>query len=506
MRQSTFVARYSKKFDNFNDELIRSIRQRERMEYFIDVIFKELQKQIPKDLKYLGYRYADTTKSLSAVNAGEAMKGFESTENKSMSITETFARLAIFSFKLNGIDSRINKHVVRFIDVPIYIPESTDENSHYLIHGNMYSVPIQISDSLTYTNKSQCVIIKFLTRAVKTTKSRKMIQDVNHTKYVTNGFYVFISSKQIPALLFYFSEFGFSGTMKYFGADKFIKFWDAPVMDQNLVCFQIGKIFMTVDTTVFATNSLIKQFVAMILDCAKSTMDQSDVENVTRWQMILGGYISESNQLIKGQGLVKTFKLAFDNITQQMIDKLGAYGESKSSTFALIRYIFLNFTSLSMRNESLVNKRLKLGEYLTNPITQRVWRSLYRFLGTNERNRDIKRLMDILKIPPSIIINAISGRNTSGVDLNIDISKYSSSVNDDAISNTVCQYTFGGVGSSVSKSGKLTGSKSRGIHPSYVGRIDITTSSNSRPGLSGILVPSCQIDLNSLTFTGITSI
>lgn len=504
MTQKEFVSNYSKRFNKFNEDVILKIRENDDMVKYLHAVWKEVEKHSPQNIKYLGYKYDDSGNRFRELNVGQDKKLAKKTNDiKTMSIYDTYARLVVFMFEISVNDPQTDKMITVYSECSIYIPLYIDK-FHFYIRGSHWNVPLQITDAITYTNRDSMVVFKTTTRAIKMAKEKKAapLQDIFGNKYITKIFYIYMSSKRVPFVLYYFAEFGFKTTFEYFGADKFVKFYkDAPLEeDPNWIYFKFGLIYIAVMKDQFNLNVLLREFIASVLEVQKKHLGVEEIENATRWKMILGSTISENNALEKGKGLLRTFKVSLDDQTVENIRKLIG-GDPKKTTFAVVRYMFLNFSNLSAKTNSLANKRLRLAEYLINPVIQSIYKKLYRFLSTPKKNQDLNRCLDIIKIPQGIILGAISGKSKG--ELALSISKYSSSCNDNTLLNVGLSYTTAGPGSAASRSGSMMSASQRGLDTSYLGRLDISTSSNSSPGVSSILTPMTKINLDTLTFKSV---
>lgn len=499
MKALQWTARYSKNFDKFNDDVILNIRKNDDMVKYIDETWVEIQRHLPKNMKYLGYRFDDSGRRFKELNVGKDKDKSHPTR-KSMSIYDTYARLAVFEFELTNLNQQTDEMETIYVECPIYIPLYVD-NYHFYIRGNKYSAPYQITDAITYTNKSNMVVLKTKTRAIKLAREKRNnpIIDAHGEKYMSNIYYLYVSAKKVPFVLYYFAYFGFMNTMRYFGADKFIKFYkEAPLTpDPKYIFFKFGMIYIAVERAAFDKYYNFRQFIFTVLETQKRNMDVEAIENTTRWKIILGSSISENNALDKGKGLLKTFEISLDHRTIINIKNLVG-GANKDDMWSVIRWIFLKFSSLSSKSQNLLNKRIRVSEWIIDPFLKEVYKKLYRYLSTSEKSRDMNRLVDIVKCPEGLILGAICGKNRKGLTLNI--AKYSAGVNDNVLIKDALRYTTSGPGTPGSAGGSLTSTAYRVFDPSFVGRIDIYQSSNSDPGTSGCLVPTAKVDMNTLTF------
>lgn len=488
-----FVSMYSRQFDHVNRDIVKGIREKDDMASAIEETCLELSRTIPDNIKYLGYTFDDSGRVMREINK---TKGKDKKEVKSsVSVDQTFARLAVYKFKLK-FDGE-----TRIVEMPIYIPLFID-GYHYLIRGNKYSAPYQITDAVTYTNKEDMVVIKFMTRAIKMSREKCNLSDVHGGVHQAHQFYLHLTSKKVPFLLYYFAHFGFMRTHTYFGVEKLIGFReDYPIEpEEDKIFFKFGTLYMWVNREHFDISYIFRQYVATVLALGKKGINQETVQRVTYWKTILGASISETKTLEKGQGLLSTFIVALDHRTMETIDKLvGHKGFKRESMFSVVRWLFLNYSEAVAKSSSLENKRIRLSEYQVTPLIRILYHKLYRFMNTSAKTRDMRRLTDIFKVSPSIIINAIIGK-TRSKNGSLNIAKFSSYTNDFALINVGLKYTSAGPGSPMENSGKMVGDKYRRFDVSNVGRTCLITTSNSDPGISGVLVPSAQIDLDTMTF------
>lgn len=500
MKQRAFMSNYMKQFDTFNEDLILNVRKRDKIETYLDEMWREIARHVKNNIEYMGYHYDDSGRRFRELNAG---KDKTNSGKKTMSIYETAARLCVFEFKLTNLNQQTGAIETIYVETPIYIPLYCD-NYHFLIAGSKYSAPYQIADAITYTNRSNMVVLKTKTRAIKLAREKKAnpITDVHGNKFNScYVYYLYMTSKKTPFLLYYFAYFGFMNTFKFFGADYYCKFYtDCPLEpDEKNFWFKFGSIYIAVDREAFGKYYNLREFIFTVLECQKRNMDQDSIENTTRWKIILGSTISESNALEKGEGLVRTLRISLDARTRTNIEKLVG-GAKKDTMWTVIRWMFLSFVSLSSKTNSLLNKRIRVSEWIVEPLLRERYDKLYRFLGTPEKSRDMNRLADIVKCPEGFILGAICGKNRKG--LTLDIAKWASGVNDNAICKDGLRYVTNGPGSpgSSSSGGSKGGSSYRVFGITYVGRLDIYTSSNSDPGTSGMMSPFAKVNLDTLTF------
>lgn len=492
-----FVSYYSQVYAQpVNEDIVKKLRIEDNMAMYIEEACKELARALPAHIEYCGYSYDDNPKRIREMSQGKDFVVKKDSDDgiPSVNINYSYSRQAVFKFK-----TKYDKEI-RTIRMPIYIPLLIDDY-HYYIRGNKYAAPLQLVDAITYTGKGDSVVLKTMTRAIKISREKLIITDVHGQQYQTAGFYIHVNVKKVPMLLYYFAFYGFSKTMIYFGCEKFIKFYDQPPIepDPSMIFFKFGKLYCAVDRERFNSNYLLRQYVATMLLVSKKGLDREMICSTDYWKIILGATaMNETNARDKGISLLNTFYTSLDYRTSKNIDMIVG-GPKRTTTFAVVRWVFIKYNTLSIKNSSLVNKKLRLGEYLVTPLVRDIYNRLYRFLNTARHMRDQKKLLDIFKISPAIILNAIIGK-AKNKRMALNIAKYSSYVNDLTLLNVALKYTSAGPGSPIEKSGKLAGPYFRQFNPTYTGHICLITTSNGDPGVSGTLTPFAKIKSDSMTF------
>ncbi len=486
-----FIAMYSQQFDNVNLDIVKGIRQKDDMFLAIEQCCKEVEKALPQYIRYIDKRWDDSGRTMRDVNKTKSKNKKDPTP--SISVSRTYSRLAIYKFRINYNGE------TRTVELPIHIPLLYD-GYHYLIRGNKYSAPYQIVEGVTFTNKEDMVVLKTMARPIKMSRDKATIKDIHGASYSTHTFFLHLTSKKVPFVLFYFARYGIAKTDKYFGCDKFIEYYDGfPIdPDPKRIFFKFGSFFMAVDRKHFEDSYLLRQYVASVLLLGRRGVTPDTASRVNYWITILGSSISETKTTEKGQGLMNTFIGALDERTKETIQKLVG-GFPRTSMFAVVRWMFIRYTTLSAKTNSLDNKRIRFTEYQITPLIRILYNKLYRFMNTGDRMKDIKRLADIFKISSAIIVNSIIGK-TRGKSGGLSIAKYSSYVNDQAIFNVGLKFTIAGPGSAMERTGRLVGSHYRRFDTSNVARTCLITTSNSDPGVPGVLVPTAKVDMDTFTF------
>lgn len=494
MDMMQLVSNFSAKNDHkFNDDLLIKFRQNDDMVTYVDVACKAIAQLIPEMIQYKGYHTIDNRQRMLDRDKEEAEAG-DSKKEIRINIADTYAKEVAFDFVCTFQGQTVSQ------SFSLWIPMLID-NSHYYIRGNKYSCPIQIIDAITFTKKN-LLVLKTITRAVKFEREKCVITDIYGNKYNTNRLMVYATKKSVPLVLYYFATFGFFKTIEYFGACDFdengnvTNYWihiysgDLSNAPENEYVFKFGSCYLGVDKEKFNVNSVLRMFVSTILATNRRSIDPDYIRNPVRWIMMLGEVISVPKALEKGMALLKTFETVYDFYTASIVNEL-VPGRPRNNSFEIFRWIFVEYVKLCSKDEGLQNKRVRLSEYLISPFIKNLTEKIYRFINTPEKNKTMKALLDVFKIKPSLILNAIIGKISPQIT-GLNIAKYSAESNDCALVNTLMTMTTSGPGSASSKT-KRVGISHRQCPVDYIGAIDIIggTSPNS-PGLSRLFTPCCD--------------
>lgn len=478
------VSEFSNKNNNkFNDNLILNMRQKEEMTEHIDAACKAVAMLIPEYVEYKGYRYQDSRAKM--LDRDKESGDIKSKKGEIyVNINETYAKEAIFDFECIFNGERTKQSFSMWIPMII-------DNSHFFIRGNKYSCPLQVIDALTFTKKN-VLVYKTTTRAIKFERVKSVITDIFGNKYNTSKINLHFTSKSVPLLLYFFAVFGLFKTIQYFGADQYIRLYSESKDDKSIpedkYIFKFGSVFLGVDKKEFNENNPLRMFVATTLACGKRSMNMNFIRNPADWMRILGESINLQKSLEKGDALLKTFIHTMDDQTIKIQNELIDDGPIRDNIFAVARWIFINYATLTAKDEGLQNKRLRLSEYLISPFIKVFTEKVYRFKNTPDKLKSMRGLMDIFKIKSSLILNSIIGK-ISHVDTGLTIAKFSNECNDDALINTLLYVTKTGPGSPSAKSKRLS-IHLRMFSVDYLGCLDLTAGQSANaPGLTHFLCP-----------------
>lgn len=478
------VSSFSSKNDNkFNDDLLLGLRRNDDMADYIEDACKAIVNLLPNNIRYKGYYYNNNKNHMLKRDEGKDADKNKNKKEKRIHINETYAKEAVFEFECSfGGQTVIQKF-------SLWIPEIYD-GYHYYIKGNKYTLPIQIVDAITFTKKNM-LVLKTITRAVKFIRKKDVITDIYGRNYNINVLSIFVTAKKsVPVLLYYFAYFGFFKTLQYFQVENYINIYTGSINEnvpKDKYFFKFGAVYLGVDKEMFDNNRVFRMFVATTLETCKRGMSLDSIRNPVVWTIYLGETLSTTKALVKGQALLRTFMTYVDYRTADIINKL-VPGLPRNDTFSVVRWIFVEYVKLCSKDDGLQNKRIRLNEYIITPFVKQFIDKVYRFMNTPDKLKTMDDLLNVFKIKPSLILNAIIGKISTQLT-GLNIAKCSSESNDDALVNVLLPITKSGPGSPSEKSKRL-GMFHRQFQIDYVGRIDLSDGlSANDPGMTRYLTP-----------------
>ena len=360
-----------------------------------------------------------------------------------------------------------------------------DDDGYYFIKGKKYYLIYQLVDKSTYTSSSSVTLKSLMPIAVKrnSIKTEDFVKtstsktDMAGTEYLLPVYNVFVFKKEIPIILFYAAN-GMTWALSYLGVDNIMEFTEEYKQDDEYIYFQISsKCYLKINKELFLKYPYIQSVVGGLLYVSTNRLTIDDLNNKTIWIKKL----SNNNTIEKGRDILIFFNRLLDETTKKV---LMLEDHNKNDVYAILRWLMQNFNELRMKdNLSLDNKRLRCNEYIAALLTQEFSKRLNRVITLGAK-ATIPDFLDLFRFSGELLIQRM---HASG------ILRFDDTINDmDFFSR--CKYTTKGPHSLGGKNSNNISIRYRGIHPSYLGNIDLLVCGNSDPGTSGILSPFGKID------------
>jgi hypothetical protein len=216
-------------------------------------------------------------------------------------------------------------------------------------------------------------------------------------------------------------------------------------------------------------------------------------DDPTFWRRHLGRHFTQNSNGFeeKASKILVSLERILDRRTKQ---NLAHVAESdKEDVYCVLRWMMREFRQLSMVDGmDLRNKRIRVSEYLINPLLMRFSESTYRLL--NSKNLTFRSLLGIFKTFISEDGSSPSQANfLVGKLVTNELLRYAGRVNSNDFFLAL-RWTYRGPQSMGDRGKGDIALRYRGLHPSYVGRISLSSASASDPGMGGTMVPFCNTD------------
>ena len=278
-----------------------------------------------------------------------------------------------------------------------------------------------------------------------------------------------------------FATFGFYGTLDFLkipGSVGLVTNCEEINQEDNYI-FPVRDLFIVTPKMLYDSVQIVQSFVYTLLNVVNYMKDAPCEEffNQDIWLKALGVEFTKDTDVMydKGKSILGSLEFIYDRMT---MNDLKLPMEDKDSIYKILRWMMYEFNSLRQKdNLNISTKKVRWAEYIASIYANKLAFGIYRISDKGDK-ADLSTIRKAIQIPPMHLINAIS---------KCQLVNYKSCVNDlDSI--IALKYTYKGISGIGEKSNAISNAY-RSIHPSHLGRVDIDSSSNSDPGVSGTICP-----------------
>lgn len=382
------------------------------------------------------------------------------------------------------------------VEVLIAIPRFV-RKYYFRISGNYYSVNYQIIDGSTYNNstssnkKNDSNVMKTIFTPLNVSRvfidlvnigTKETIKCINYTATIfgicTNCMYYLLAN------------FGYYNTCNFLDIHC-VNITGHPVIRDDFYCFERHGIYISAPKFLFDEEPIVQSLVATVYSSIKKDTNINDIFNVKFWVNVLAGAY-KSSKIDKGLFVLDSFERSYDNITNE---DLHLPEELKQNMYQVATWVMQEFSNLKLKNNTdVTTKRIRIANYIAHVYATKINQGIHRITDMGRRVT-LAKVIQAIYTEPMTIMNNLSNPNLS------NLVAYRDLINDnDAI--TALKYTFKGISGLGEKVNGKTGSVQpiyKYVDPSHIGKIDMDTSSNSDPGMTGILCPMTNIYGSSFT-------
>ena len=487
-------AEFSRKFDEthreqFNPDLFK--RDNQELVDSIRQVIESIERDKYFTLKLLSfdviYNYEEIYDVLRANEEVRKRKGVDNQYNY-INIKDSDIILCKVKWYVchNGIERvELEDRTVQVInpeqelEVLIALPRFV-KGYYFKLNGNYYSTAFQIVDGSTYNNnntsnsKADTVTLKTMFMPIRIFRSLKSIVDVRSKmeikaiEYNSNIF-----NNTVNAMYYLLAHFGLYGTSDFLNIHC-VSLSNQPNLHEDYICFEKHGIFISCHREYFK-DAMVQSYMCTLYDGIFKDTTIDDLFDQRYWLRVLG-LCYKNASIEKGLFVLDSIDGIYDNITKR---DLRLPEEDKENIYTITRWLLREFSALKTKeNVDVRTKRIRLADYISALYATKLNQGMYRISDMGKKVT-LKKVIQAINISPMYILNNISTMS--------NLIAYRDLVND-ADAMTALKFTYKGI-SGLGEGGGSVQKIYRYVDPSYLGILDLTTSSNSDPGMSGMICP-----------------
>ena len=372
-----------------------------------------------------------------------------------------------------------SKNVEVLIAVPRFV-----RKYYFRISGNYYSAVFQIVDGSTYNNstssqsKVDTVTTKTMFTPIRVFRGFTEMEDlITGTTLKVIEYSTIIFNNSVNAIYYMLANFGLYGTFDFLDI-RCIYLTYYPVHDGGYVCFQKHNIYISTPVYAFA-EPMVQSFISTLYRAITKDTTINDLFDIKFWIKNLGAAFKNAS-IDKGLFVLDSVDGTYDNITKR---DLHLPEEDKESIFCLLRWILREFSALRAKeNIDVRTKRIRIADYIGQCYATKLNKGMYRISDLGRRVT-LAKVIQAVYTHPLFLINSISTMS--------NLISYRDKVNDNDASSAL-KFTYKGI-SGLGEDGGSIQDIYRFVDPTHIGILDLDSSSNSDPGMSGMLCPMAKI-------------
>lgn len=390
----------------------------------------------------------------------------------------------------NGVElQEINKKTVEVVnpeevmEVLIAVPRFVDKY-YFRLGGNYYTATFQIVDGSTYNNttsnnaKVDVVSQKTIFMPIRVFKSFRDMHDLNSGEIIkVTEYHSIIFNNTVNIMYYFLACFGIYNTCNFLEIDC-VYISREPNKRDDHVCFCKNDIYISCPKVAF-TDYVVQSLVATIYSAIKKDTDINDLFNIRFWLSVLGAAYKNSSTE-KGLFVLDSVDGIYDNITKE---NFHLPMEDKENIYQLLLWMIREFATLRLKeNTNIKTKRVRISDCIASIYANRIARGIFDASNLG-RKITLKKVKQCIYTQPMYIINNMPGMS--------NLFAYRDMVNDmDAM--TALKFTYKGI-SGIGENNSAIQPIYRYVDPSHIGILDLDSSTQSDPGMTGMICPMVKL-------------
>lgn len=387
------------------------------------------------------------------------------------------------------------------LDVIIAVPRIV-EKYYFRINGIMRSTLYQVVDGSTYNNgtsnsKNPSVTLKIIFMATRVFRWYTELTCTDGGILKPTYYNSRIFNKTVPALKYILAKYGYIGGLEFLGVQGvYLTNYDPKSHDYYTIqCNEVT--YLSVIKEFYDANFLIQSLVATLYYAIIPGIPYEMVFDPNFWIRSLGadfnslgeekflnvlmGYDDTiTDPITKGLSILDSFETIYDISTKQSIH---LPEEDKHDMYCVFRWMLREFNNLRLKdNLDISIKKIRFAEYIASLYAMKIARGIYRAADFNKKVT-LQTLRKAIRTNPNYLLTAIS---------KCKMVSYRNMVSDmDSLIGL--KFTFKGVSGLGENSNQSIPQIYRSVNISHLGNIDLDSSSDGNPGMTGTICPYVQM-------------
>lgn len=362
-----------------------------------------------------------------------------------------------------------------YIQVPRYV-----DKYYFKIQGIKYIPMYQIVDGSTYNNatsasKKKNVTLKTVFHPLRIYRNEYSNMQTITGEILSSVHYVARAfNKSVAAFKYVLSKYGLRGTFDLLGIDTIIIMDHEPKGLNNYYVMERYGTYICVPKYLYDNEHTIQSLVYTIYRTIQKSTKTQELFDTRFWIASLGSEFSQST-LEKGEKIQESIEGVYDIDTK---NSLRLPPELKENIYKVILWMITNFNALMLKdNLDVTIKQVIVSKYLAALYAPKLSSAIHR-LSKMGKKISVNYMKTTLTTQPDHLLKCIT-KST--------LVNYSNAVNDlDAM--YALKYSSKPSSSGNEKAPNVL-EEQRRVHPSHQQILDMDSSGNSDPGMSGIICP-----------------
>lgn len=495
INQYEFIRKYSdRNREEFNEELFE--RNDDDIIRELENVIISCQRKRTFMLKVINFNVVDDYDEINRLlreYEKNNLNRSKATENKYdfIQLRPTYMRLLIVDYYIEVYNTTEIGKRNKVLRVYIEIPRVTNKY-YFMIGGNLDISMRQIIES-TYNNsntnsnsgmvayKTMFMASRIFRFEINNGKEKRTMNTISGEVMKGVFYSSIIFNKPVSAVKYLLARFGLYGTMDRYKC-KYIKIWDkVPELDEEkFYIIKSHNLYISVPRYIYDNDAVTQSLVYTLFIDIDSEANINNIFSCEYWLSKLGkSFGTKTDSVNKGYSILESLENVPDIASMK---HLRLPEENKKDIYDILVWVLREFSNLRMKdNLDIGMKRSRWAEYFACIYAYKLIKGIYR-ISDKGNKVTLQSIEKSINIDPDYLIRQIARDKLTN--------PYNMANDNDAIA--ALKYTYKGI-SGLGEDDTSIPLEYRQVHESHIGRVDLDSSSNSDPGMTGTICPISDI-------------